>query len=138
MNDDFKAAQDSAVMAIAQSIEAEWLRVVVNYEMLYQEDGIEHDRLGFYITKQPDGNLAKAQLRFTDLIVEAFLKLNEASLTVNKEHWTMCDFVLDSDGKFEVNFSYDPPKRINAILDEESYYRFGKYLEFYKSSRGIK
>lgn len=138
MTDQFKDAQDNVAMTVAQSMNTDWLRVVVNYEMLYSESGVEHDRLGFYIFRQANGELAEAQLEFTDAIIEAFRKLNDASLELNKARWTTCDFTLDSDGKFQTNFSYGEPKRINAILDEESYFRFDKYLDFYKASQGIR
>lgn len=131
--EEFEKLQEAVVFTIAQSLDDEWIRVVVNYEMLYHDDYIEQDRLGFCITSNTDGELSRRDLEFTPEIEHAFINLNDASVRVNKQHWAVCDLVIDSNGKYEMKFGYEP-RRIDAILDEESYFRFGKYLETYKAS----
>jgi hypothetical protein len=131
MVDDLRQSQDAAVTVIAKSISESWERVVVNYEMAESEDGTEHDMLGFYIVSDQAGRHAKKPLDLTPEIQEAFSDLNAASLSTNKQNWGTCDLTLDSNGKYTFDFSFDPPKRINGILDEASYYRFGKYLDEY-------
>jgi len=132
-----KEAQDATVLTIAKLIPEEWERVVVNFEMEEEEDGgVTHDVLAFYIVKKQAGGFSDKELKLTDELQAAFTELNRASLKTNKQYWTTCDLVLDSNGKYEMKFSYEPPKRINGILDEDSYYRFGKkYLEEYTASR---
>jgi hypothetical protein len=34
-----------------------------------------------------------------------------------------------------MDFSFDPPKRLNGIIDEQSYFRFGKYLDTFSPPR---
>jgi hypothetical protein len=43
---------------------------------------------------------------------------------------------VDQQGKFRFSFSYDPPKRINGVFDDEVMGRFDRYLESYKAGRG--
>jgi hypothetical protein len=43
--------------------------------------------------------------------------------------------VVDRPGRFRFSFSYDPPKRINGIFDDDSMGRFDRYLERYKAER---
>jgi hypothetical protein len=43
---------------------------------------------------------------------------------------------VDQPGKFGFSFSYDPPKRMNGVFDDESMGRFDRYLESYKAERG--
>lgn len=47
--------------------------------------------------------------------------------------WGTCDLVVDQPGKF--SFSYDPPKRINGMFDDDSMGRFDRYLETYEAER---
>jgi hypothetical protein len=134
---DIKQAQDELVRLVAQSIPEAWERIVINFEMsnVGQED-MDHNMIGFYIVKDKTGGFAeKDDLKLTGDLVTAFTKLNRASLATNKQYWSTCDLVLDSNGKYEMKFSFDPPKRINGILDEQSYYRFSKYLDEYAASR---
>lgn len=136
MFSEMQNAQDAVVRSIAATITEEWERVVVNFEMADGEDGVQHNMLGFYITKGQNGGFAESELKFTREIEQAFTELNAASLKTNRKYWSTCDLVLDSGGKYEMKFSFEPPKRINGILDEESYYRFGKkYLDSYSASR---
>jgi hypothetical protein len=130
-----KQAQDAVVRTIAKTIPGEWERIVVSYEMAYQDGGFIHNSLGFYIVRNEDGSFVDRDLSFTSETTTAFVELNEASFRTNNEYWGACDLVLDSIGKYEMNFSFDPPKRINGILDDQSYYRFSKYLEEYAASR---
>jgi hypothetical protein len=43
--------------------------------------------------------------------------------------------VEDRPGKFRFSFSYDPPKRISGIYDDDSMGRFDRYLETYEAER---
>jgi hypothetical protein len=134
---EMRHAQDAVVRTVASTISEPWERVVINFEMAPQEDGegFQHDMLGFYIVKDSAGEFAKREFKFTSDVERAFSDLNSVSLRANKKLWTTCDMVLDSNGKYTMNFSFEPPKRINGILDEESYYRFSKYLKEYAASR---
>jgi hypothetical protein len=49
--------------------------------------------------------------------------------------WGTCDLVVDQPGEFRFSFSYDPPKRINGIFDDDSMDRFTYYLERYEAER---
>ena len=47
--------------------------------------------------------------------------------------WSSCELIIDASGHYNFSFSYGPPKRINGILDEESYDRYNNYLDIYKA-----
>ena len=134
MIEQYKKLQEAVVVSVIQSIPEEWERVVINYEMMYTEEGHEENRLGFYIVKDDSGTLAKQRLGFAPPEIKALRLLNEGSIDINREHWGICELVIDRNGKYTMTFSFERPKRINGIHDEESYYRFGKYLETYKPS----
>lgn len=132
---DLKEAQNAVAVASAQAIPEAWERLVISYEMEHNVETVQHNRLGFYIVKEKDGRYAERDFTFTTNVIDAFTRLNDASMKTNKQHWTVCEFVLDSNGRFSMDFKYDQPKRINGIHDYESYYRFNDYLKEYIASQ---
>jgi hypothetical protein len=51
------------------------------------------------------------------------------------DRWSTCDLAIDPDGRYELHFSYGAPKRLNGVIDDESYWRFSRYLDDYKAGR---
>lgn len=45
------------------------------------------------------------------------------------EYWGSFTLLISADGNHVLEFNYGKPKRMNGIIDEESYYRFGKWLD---------
>jgi len=134
MNETIMRLQEAIVTSLARAIPQAWERIVVNYEMEEQEGGaIIHNRLGFYIAKDAGGNLHKAELRVGSEVEDMFRDMSDEFQRTVGERWGTCDLVVDPPGKFRFDFAYDPPKRINGVLDDDSYGRFGRYLETYKA-----
>ena len=42
---------------------------------------------------------------------------------------------IEPDGALEYEFSYDPPKRMNEVFDQQSYYRFDHYAAAFAARR---
>jgi len=127
--------QKQIVIVIAGGIADAWERIVVNYEMADEDGGLTEDRTGFYIAADSSGELRDKDISFTDPVKEMFRALREEMRKTSGDAWSTCDLVIDPPGKFHYNFSYDPPKRINGVFDEESMGRFDHYLESYKAER---
>lgn len=130
-------AQDALAVTISKLIPEPWERIVISFEMNDEKDGtLSASMLGFYIVQTDTGEYDDRELAFSMELQDAFMELNRACLAANKQYFGTCEFVLDSNGKYNIEYSYDPPKRMNGIINEESYYRFGKkYLENYIKER---
>jgi hypothetical protein len=136
MNETTMNLQKAIVTALAREIPDAWERIVVNYEMQEEDGGLTEDRLGFYIEKDAAGNLRESELAFTPEVKRLFREMNDEIRRSEGERWGTCDLVVDQPGKFKFSFSYDPPKRINGVFDDDSMGRFDRYLETYKAERG--
>lgn len=136
MNDTIMDLQRAIVTALAGAIPERWERIVVNYEMLETEGGMAHDRLAFYITTGPAGDLRDVDLAIDSTVGELFARMNDELLRTAGRRWGSCDLVIDPPGRFLFRLSYEPPRRLNGVFDEESYGRFGpRYLEAYRAER---
>ncbi len=127
--------QEAIVTTLARGIPGAWERIVVNYEMQEEDGGLTEDRRGFYITKDATGDFRKGELAFSSEVKALFRQMNDKIHQTEGHRWGTCDLVVDQSGKFRFNFSYDPPKRINGVFDDDSMGRFDRYLETYKAER---
>jgi hypothetical protein len=127
--------QKAIVTTLIRDITGGWERIVVNYEMQEEDGGLVEDRLGFYISQDAKQALTMNDLAFGPGLKELFRRLNEEMQRTEGARWGTCDLVVDQPGKFRFGFSYDPPKRINGVFDDDSMDRFDHYLETYKAER---
>jgi hypothetical protein len=135
MNQTVQDLRKAIIVALAGAIAEQWERIVVNYEMQEEYGGLTEDRLGFYILKDPSGEFHELGLKFTPEVKGLFRKMNDEMQRTVGERWGTCDLVVDQPGQFNFNFSYDPPKRINGVFDENSMGRLDRYLETYKTEQ---
>ena len=133
MNETTMNLQKAIVTALAHAIPGAWERIVVNYEMQEEHGGLTEDRLGFYIAKDPTGNLRESELAFSPEVKRLFRDMNDEIQRSEGERWRTCDLVVDQPGKFKFSFSYERPKRINGVFDDDSMGRFDRYLETYRA-----
>jgi hypothetical protein len=127
--------QKAIVAALIGGTAGEWLRIVVNYEVQEDDGGLIEDRLGFYIAEDAQQVLATHTLVFGPELKDLFRGLNQEMGRTGGARWGTCDLVVDPPGRFRFSFSYDPPKRINGIFDDDSMGRFDRYLEVYQAER---
>ena len=62
-----------------------------------------------------------------------FREMNNEIKRTTGDRWGTCDPVVDKSGEFRFKLSYDRPKRINGVFDDDSLGRFNRYLESYKA-----
>jgi hypothetical protein len=71
---------------------------------------------------------------FSPEVKTMFYEMNDETKRSACSRWRT-DLVVDKSGEFRSKFSYDPPKRMNAVFDDDSLGRFNRYLETYKAER---
>src|SRR5260370_11659309 len=96
--------------------------------MQEEDGGLTEDRRALYIAKDPAGNLRKAELVFSPEVKAMFRQMNDEIKRSEGGRWATCDLEVDPPGKFRFSFSYDPPKRINGVFDDDSMGRFNPPL----------
>jgi hypothetical protein len=125
--------QKAIMTALTRGIPDAWERIVVNCEMQEEDDGSTEDRLGLYIAKGPTGDLRESELVFSPEVRAMFREMNNEIKRTTGDRWGTCDPVVDKSGEFRFKLSYDRPKRINGVFDDDSLGRFNRYLESYKA-----
>ena len=135
MNKTAMELQKNIVVALASTIDAPWKRIVVNYEIQEEDGSLIEDRRGFTIIPDGAGDFRKGQLAFDTEVKGLFRELRAEIQRSEGQGWGTCDLIVDQPGRFRFNFSYDPPKRINGVFDEQSMGRFDRYLDTYKAER---
>ena len=135
MNKTVMDLQKTIVVAIAGTIDAPWERIVANYELQDEDNGLTEDRLGFYIVSDGTGGFRKVPLKFHAIVKDLFRELRAEIQRSEGQGWGTCDLVVDQPGRFRFDFSYERPKRVNGVFDDQSMGRFDRYLDTYKAER---
>lgn len=135
MTPDIAQAQDALVKALASAPSEPWERIVANWEI--GDDGGKDDlsTIAFCICRAEDGSLGETDLKLLPPTVPERLLALRALMAERGDRWSTCDLAIDRDGRYEFHFAYGPPKRLNGIIDDESYYRFSRYLDDYRAGR---
>ena len=80
---------------------------------------------------------AYGQVGFDDELYDAVVRLNDLAAQDGPDRrWTTFDLTLDADGTFHVDLGYDPPRRSQGVLDEQSHGRFERYLDTWVAEHG--
>ncbi len=135
--DDLNQAYQETVRAVAQSVvnvregewgDRDWMRIVVNYESLRHATEAQESVLAFAIARPPGGTPEKVSFRLSPQATAGFHRVDDVMSATKGQHWTVCDLVIDRDGRYAFEFSYDPPYRLGGNLNDT---RFKDYLERY-------
>jgi len=124
--------QDQAVEKIVACVPGQWLRIAVNYEYMETGDQCVDSMVALYLIRQGQ-DIEAVDLRLPREVLGELVILRDLLPNPQNQKWSTCDLVVEDTGKYKFNFSYEPPKRLNGILDEESYERFGNYADSYKA-----
>lgn len=136
MNQDIASAQDNLVYSLIDVPNEAWEQIIVNYEIDFLDEGHIINYIAFYVTKYLEDEFIKHSIGVLSTeINECFLQLNYLMSKLHPDRWRTCNLVIDKSGKYNMNLSYDPPKRINCIFDDESMGRFDRYVATYKAER---
>ncbi|MCX8996037.1 hypothetical protein NOF55_02865 [Rhizobiaceae bacterium BDR2-2] len=139
---EIKACQTELARAVAASItdlydgeweDRDWLRIVVNHEALWDQPQTRTSSLNFTIARRPGEALEKMGFRLSPAAREGFQRLAALMQAQGGSWWTVCDLVIERDGRFDFTFSYGQPYRIDGNLNDQ---RFRDYLERYRAETG--
>ena len=126
--------QKEVVIHIAQIITESWRRIIVSYEINDTPDLTEESTMVFYITgTSSDLRLQDLDRKGSTSLEDEFFSLNKLMADTSGRTWSSCELIIDASGHYNFSFSYDLPKRINGIFDEQSYDRYNNYLDIYKA-----
>ncbi len=107
--------------------------IVVNLEIEEDAEGYRTDCLAFAVV--PDGSgYVEREIQLDRPGRDTVFALH-AALGGQRGSWHSFDLVIEPDGAFEYEFSYDPPKRLNGVFDQQSYHRFDHYAAAFAARR---
>ncbi len=135
-NPEIPALNTNVVREVAKSVSVPWERVVVHFEIIDSPDSKAQNEFTFIVQKDSANKHSVANFVMSDAAKTALLKLRDTNTSESGEKWSTCILVIDPPGKFKFDFSYDEPKVLNGILDEE-YKFYRNYLPHYLKEKGL-
>lgn len=135
--DDLNQAYMETVRAVAQSVvnvregewgDRDWMRIVVNYESLRHTSEPQESVLAFAIAAKASAAPEKVSFRLSEAAEAGFHRVSDVMAASKGQRWTVCDLVIERDGRYTFDFSYDPPYRLSGHLNDQ---RFADYLKQY-------
>lgn len=135
------AAEAETVTAVIASVpnvkdgewgSRQWRRIVVNYETLLHTAEPERSIIAFAVAEDRAGVLAIADFTLSREARQGFEQISALMHAAKAEHWTTCDLVIEPDGRYRFDFSYDPPYRLGGKLHDT---RFDDYLSRYLAEK---
>lgn len=108
--------QNRIVTTIARSIPEAWDTAVISIEIDLVDGEQTENYLGLFYKKSGD-SFSQASWPLPSECVDQFVCLRDNS---SSPPWTGCLLEFDSSGGYRFSYSYDPPKRINGIYDDEA------------------
>ena len=125
---------EQLVFDLADRPKRKWERLIANWEVEDSEEmGFDHDVYIFTVERGRFGKLTTSD----DVEPTAgdfdLVKSLRHLMADRGSAWSTMDLEIDATGEYRVDFDYDPPRRMNGILDERSLGRFERYLETYKN-----
>ncbi|HEY9412174.1 MAG TPA: hypothetical protein VIP77_21530 [Jiangellaceae bacterium] len=113
-----------------------WVRLAGNWETYQEADDLALNYVTLAVVAS-DGGWGAGQLGYDEDLYDEVLALNEVMAKGDGRRWTVLDLEIDAEpAEFRVQFGYNPPKRVNGVLDDESFGRFERYLESWVAERG--
>jgi hypothetical protein len=127
---------EAIAQRFAQIAPEGWARLVGNWEASQDAEGTTV--LNYLTLAVVDGTdrWLFGQVGYDEPLYDLVAALNDKSAATASGRWTVFDLEVDADGTFRTEFGYDPPKRTNGIMDEESLGRFESYLETWMADHG--
>lgn len=121
---DLSALQEAIVHSVAGDVtdlhdgewqDREWVYLAVNHEVLI-EDGRRSSTQAKVLAQRPGAELKDLGFRLSPQTKSAILDLRDAMAANGQQPWTIMDLTVERGGRFNFDFSYNPPPRINGDL----------------------
>jgi hypothetical protein len=119
------------VQAVAGLVPGPWLRIVVDFELLWDEDGADYNSIAFAVVDGTDGDVERRSISLDRESIRLFRELGNA-MAQDNGFWGSCRLQLEKNGHYRFWYSYEPPKRINGVFDEDFTY-LNDYLTHYRA-----
>ncbi|MBN8954794.1 hypothetical protein [Rhizobium sp. 60-20] len=110
----------------------EWDRIVVNYESLLHAPDETTSTIAFSIARQMGGRWERVDFRLSDEAETCLEHIKEDMHAKGEAYWTVCDVIIERDGRYKFDYSYAAPYRLSGNLLDK---RLEDYLEHYLSEK---
>jgi hypothetical protein len=111
--------QNRIVHGMAEAVSEPWDFFVVNYEREEIDGERTQDTLAISFANEK-GTWKRSSFEPPYDCCCLLSRLSELMSSKGGETWGSCTLEVDSSGKYRFSYSYEPPKRLNGILDDES------------------
>lgn len=108
--------QNRIVVTTARAISGDWDAAAVNIEIDEIEGEQTENCLALSFARQQD-TWKRNSFQLPYECYDLFVKLRDLS---DREKWKTCTLEFDHNGKYKFSFSYDAPRRLNGIHDDEA------------------
>lgn len=133
----FLEAQQAVVQAVvADAPRADWRRLVADVEISESKEGYHFDTVALAVVRRGDGALEAPSFSIGRDAREAMAALYRERKASGEKSFGSFELQVEHDGRYRFEFSYDPPKRLNGIWDEEKERRLDNYLDHYRREVG--
>lgn len=121
---DITALQDAAVNSITADIvdlqdggweDREWIYLAVNHEMS-AEDAQRTSTQAAVLARKPSHELEKLNFRLSPASKLKLVDLRNAMIREGGTPWTILDLSVERDGRYDFQFDYGLPPRLNGDL----------------------
>lgn len=106
----------------------DWRQIVVNYETLLHSAEPQTSDISFSVAQDHDGTLEIVDFRLSRTAKSALQELAAVMQAQGGAAWTVCDLVIEADGRYRFDFDYGAPYRLSGQLHDQ---RFDDYLQRY-------
>lgn len=121
---DLIALQDDIVKSVVGDItdlhdgeweDRDWVYVAVNHEVLIEE-GRRSSTQAIVLARKPGGDLEALSFRLSMATKAKLLGLRDAMSSDPTNRWTVLDFTIERSGRYDFQFAYTTPPRLNGDL----------------------
>ena len=111
--------QDRIVLSLVRSLTGIWDAAVVNIEIDFADEEQTENCLALSFARD-NGGWTRSSFSLPYDCYDLFAELRELMKQQDAALWTSCTLELKADGKYRYSFSYERPRRLNGIHDDEA------------------
>jgi hypothetical protein len=111
--------QNEAVQCLANGVSEKWDYLLVNCERAEFDGEQRYHGLAMAFVKDK-GKWKSNSIIVSHKCYSLLLKLSQLMSMDGSNPWGSCTVEVDSSGKYRFSFSYDPPRRIYGVIDDDT------------------